>query len=224
MNKNCKNIKELHENKQLTSFSAKEDSVEDLIYEFLKDRGEATERAYQKDLKHFFEFTGRSFGLPRIEGNKMLFEEIRRVHIVKYKKYLESTPSSRKKPFAPNTINRKLSAVSSILLLFTTGMRQAELRNLTLSNFSTIEGIRFMNYVGKGNKMNRVPIHPTTAFYLDEYLGWMAKIGRPIKDRDYFFQPTKNSHGGRLAKKLSHTALGYIVSRWAKRVNSEKRN
>jgi site-specific recombinase XerC len=74
-------------------------------------------------------------------------------------------------------------------------MRQAELRSLKLSSFETIEGIRFMSYVGKGQKMNRVPIHPTTAHYLDEYQKWMAMIGRPIKDSDYFFQPTKNSHG-----------------------------
>lgn len=279
MNDYTNDINNIDDNSQLTLFTATEDSVEDLIYEFLKDRGASTERAYHRDLKHFFNFTGAQFGLPKVEDNKMRFEAIRRVHIIKYKKYLEVTPSCRKKPFAPNTINRKLSAVSSffqfllqreiieknpaefckrpsrmvmnetqafsdremktlfdliieeapplhkasILLLFTTGMRQAELRSLKLSSFETIEGIRFMSYVGKGQKMNRVPIHPTTAHYLDEYQKWMAMIGRPIKDDDHFFQPTKNSHGGKLAKKLSHTALGYIVKKWARRVNKEKR-
>lgn len=51
----------------------------------------------------------------------------------------------------------------------------------------------------------------------------MTMIGRPIKDDDHFFQPTKNSHSGKLAKKLSHTALGYIVKKWARKVNKEKR-
>ncbi len=39
-----------------------------------------------------------------------------------------------------------------ILLLFTTGMRQAELRNLKLSNFKMQEGIRFLVYIGEGAK------------------------------------------------------------------------
>ena len=192
--------------KPLTVFTAKNEPVEDLIYEFLKDRGATTERAYRRELKAFFKFTGESFGLPRVYCNKMLFCEVRRVHIIKYKNYLETTLSDRNKPFAPNTINRKLSAVSSffqfllqrelieknpaefckrssrmvmeetqvfsdremktlfdliieeapplhkasILLLFTTGMRQAELRNLKFSNFQSREGIRFMTYIGKG--------------------------------------------------------------------------
>ena len=39
-----------------------------------------------------------------------------------------------------------------ILLLFTSGMRQAELRNLKLSNFKVTEGISFIHYQGKGQK------------------------------------------------------------------------
>jgi integrase/recombinase XerD len=71
--------------------------------------------------------------------------------------------------------------------------------------------------------MNQVPIHPTTAHYLDDYLNWMEMIGRKITEGEYFFQPTKNSYGGEMKKRLSHTALGYIVGKWAKRVNKEKR-
>ena len=192
---------------------------------------------------------------------------------------MEDYLSNRKRGYAPNTINRKLSSVSSffqfllqreiieknpaefctrsnrivlaetqafsdremktffdlviqeahplhraiILLLFTTGMRQAELRNLKLSNFKTQEGIRFLSYMGKGQKINQIPIHPTTSFYVDEYTKWMETAGRKIDERDFLFQPTKNSHGGKTKKKLSHTALGYIVGKWAKRVNKEKR-
>jgi site-specific recombinase XerD len=201
------------------------------------------------------------------------------VHVVKYRKYLDEHISVRMRAYAPNTINRKISAVSSffqfllqreiieknpaefcarpgrivleetqafsdremktffdlvietapplhkaiILLLFTTGMRQAELRNLKLSNFKTQEGIRFLNYLGKGQKMNQIPIHPTTAHYVDEYVSWMDGIGRKLAENDFLFQPTKNSHSGKTKKKLSHTALGYIVGKWAKRVNKEKR-
>lgn len=106
MNDYMNNINNIADSGELTLFTASEDSVEDLIYELLKDRGASTERAYHRDLKHFFNFTGAQFGLPKVEGNRMRFETIRRFHIIKYKKYLEVTPSCRKKPFAPNTINR----------------------------------------------------------------------------------------------------------------------
>ena len=255
------------------------EAVEDLLYEFLKDRSPLTEKAYQRDLKSFFGFTTEQFGLPRSLQDKLLFEEIRRVHVIKYKKYLNEHLSNRKKVYTPNTINRKISAVSSffqfllqreiieknpaefcarpnrtvleetqafsdremktffdlviqdtpplhkaiILLLFTTGMRQAELRNLKSSNFKTQVGIRFLSSMGKDQKINQIPIHPTTAHYVDEYVTWMKAIGRKIEGGDFLFQPTKNSHGGKTNKKLCHTALGYIVGKWAKRINKEKR-
>ena len=80
------------------------------------------------------------------------------------------------------------------------------------------EGIRFLNYLGKGQKINQIPVHPTAAFYIDEYVKAMEEAGRKIDEGDYLFQPTKNSHGGKIKKKLSHTAPGYIIGKWAKRI------
>lgn len=97
-------------------------------------------------------------------------------------------------------------------------MRQTELRNLKLSNFKAQEGIRFLSYICKGQKINQIPI-----LYVDEYVAWMGVIGRKIEDNDFLFQLTKNSHSGKTKKTLSHTALGYIVGKWAKRINKEKR-
>lgn len=87
---------------QLALFSGGE-AVEDLLYEFLKNRSLLTERAYRRDLKAFFEFTATQFALPRLVRNKLRFDEIRRVHIVKYKKYLDEHVSNRKRAYAPNT-------------------------------------------------------------------------------------------------------------------------
>ena len=154
--------------------------VEDLIYEFLWDRTPLTEKSYRSDLQSFFEFTTKELKVPRLISSKCHFEDIRRVHIVKYKKFLKCSTSTRGRPFSPNTINRKISAVASffqfllrremknlfdlvieeapplhkaiILLLFTTGMRQAELRNIKRNDFIMREGIRFLNYMGKGQK------------------------------------------------------------------------
>jgi len=90
-----------------------DESVEDLLYEFLKERTPMTEQAYKRDLRDFFRFTSEKFEIPKLDGKRMRFEDIRRVHVVKYKKHLETNNSLRRRPFSPNTIGRKLSAISS---------------------------------------------------------------------------------------------------------------
>jgi len=253
--------------------------AEDLLYEFLRDRSPTTAASYRDDLKAFFDFTGKYFQLPRSEGSRIHFEDIKRVHIVKYKNFLETHPCRRGRLYAPNSVNRKISSISAfyqfllrrelidknpaefcvrpkrvvvreteaftdremkhlfelvmeqasplhksvLLFMFTTGMRNAEVRNLKLSDFKNHEGIRVVRYIGKGQKMNQIPMHPATAHYIDQYLAWMEARGRKVEPDNYLFQPTKNSHSGKLQKKLSHTALGYIVKKWARKVNPSKR-
>ncbi len=87
--------------------------VEDLIYEFLRDRTPLTEKSYRADLEAFLKFATKEFSIPRFCESKCHFRDIRRVHIVKYKNHLETSISTRKPSFAPNTINRKISAVAS---------------------------------------------------------------------------------------------------------------
>lgn len=41
------------------------EAIEELLYEFSKNRSPLTERAYRNDLRAFFEFTASQFGLPR---------------------------------------------------------------------------------------------------------------------------------------------------------------
>jgi integrase len=109
------------------------------------------------------------------------------------------------------------------LLLFSSGIRNAEARNIKLKDFQTNEGLRVLRYIGKGQKVNEITIHPATAHHIDEYISWMEKKGRKIGPDDFLFQPTKNSHSGKLQKKLSHTALGYVIKKWARKVNPNKR-
>lgn len=265
-------------NQTVTHYTETE-SVEDLLYEFLRDRTPSTASSYRQDLKAFFEFTDNYFKLPRMIGPRVYFEDVKRVHIVKYKNFLETEPCRRGTLFAPNSVNRKISSISSfyqflvqrelidknpaefcirpkritvreteaftdremkhlfeivlegasplhksvLLLMFTTGMRNAEVRNIRLKDFQTNEGIRVLRYVGKGQKVNQIPVHPATGHYIDTYLAWMEKRGRKVGPEYFLFQPTKNSHSGKLQKKLSHTALGYIVKKWARKVNPSKR-
>ncbi len=267
------------EQTQLVKYIPPEDSVEDLLYEFLRDRTPTTERSYRQDLKNFFAFTQKHFNVPTVEGHKVYFADIKRVHLVKYKNYLEATPSKTGKPYAPNSVNRKISSVASfykfllqrdvvdrnpaefcnrpnrinvrdteafneaemrqlfalimrkanpmhkavMMLLFTTGMRNAEVRGIKLKDFQNLEGMKILTYIGKGQKLNQVPIHPATSFALGQYLEWMSKLGRPIGAEEFFFQASKVSAAERANRKLSHTALGYIVKKWARKINNSKR-
>ncbi len=264
---------------QLLIPGVENESAEDLIFEFIRERTPTTAASYRDDLKAFFEFTQKYFSIPRIIDGRAHFEDIKRVHLVKYKNFLETEPCQRGRLYAPNSVNRKLSSISSfyqflvrreiidknpvaliirpkrlvvreteaftdremkhlfeivmeqasplhkacILTMFTTGCRNAEIRNIKLKDFQTHEGIRVLRYIGKGQKMSQIPVHPATAHYLDQYLAWMESRGRKVEPEDYVFQPTKNSHSGKLQKKLSHTALGYIVKKWARKVNNKKR-
>jgi len=266
------------EEKQLSIYS-EDESVEDLLYEFIRGKTPLTGRSYKQDMKDFFAFTKKYFNLPRVEGKKVYFGDIKRVHVVKYHNYLEATPTKLGKPMAPNSINRKLSSVSIfyqfllqrevvtknpvefcnrpkrinvrdteafndaeikdffklitrkapplhkaiLLLLFTTGMRNHEVRNVRLKDFENREGIKILRYVGKGQKVNQVPIHPVAAYHLGQYLDWMQSKGRPISPDNYLFQPSKITRGDSATKNLSHTALGYIVKKWARKINISKR-
>ncbi len=221
-----------HANSQITlHVGNNQDTVEDLLYEFIRGRPKTTGRSYKQDLQDFLSFTNRFFQLPRVVGRQVHFEDIKRVHVVKYQNFLEQQVTKLGKPLAPNSINRKISSVSSfyqfllqrdvvdknpvefckrpkrinvrdteafnetemkdffrlvirkapplhrgaLLLLFTTGMRNHELRNIKLSDFENREGVKVLRYIGKGQKLNQVPIHPVTGYHLGQYLDFMPK-------------------------------------------------
>lgn len=255
------------------------ETIDDIVYEFLRDRAPTTGRSYKRDLEHFFAFTSKHFDAPKLIGGKINFNEIKRVHLVRYKNYLETNPNQRGQIYAPNSVGRKISSVASffqfllqrelihknpcefitrpknivvrptqafeeeemkklfkliirranplhracLLLMFTTGMRNSEIRNVRLKDFEIQGGVKVLKYIGKGKKLNDMPIHPATAYHLGVYTDWMAEKGRPIKADDYLFQPSKLKSGRHSSKQLSHTALGYIVKKWSKKINMSKR-
>lgn len=265
--------------KELATFS-NEENVDDLLYEFLQDRSPTTARSYRADIKEFFKFTNRFFQVPRVDPNRHVhFEDVKRVHAVKYKNFLENYKTKLGQPYAPNSINRKISSSASffkflqqrevidknpfdfvkrverinirdtecfndeetkaffklvirrapelhraaILFLFTSGIRNHELRKIKLKDFENRNGVKVFHYVGKGKKQNTMPVHPVAGYHIGKYLEHMEKIGRPIGPNDYLFQASKASDPTQRNQMLSHSALGYIVKKWARRINMKKR-
>ena len=108
---------------------------------------------------------------------------------------------------------------SVLMTLYTTGMRQSELRNLKITD---IDNDRMVFYIrnAKGLKDRQALLSPTLLACLRTY--WV--LFRKGKDNsDYLFQPTKNSHNGVIKKPLSHTAVSYIVKRAAEIAGVKKK-
>jgi len=95
-----------------------------------------------------------------------------------------------------------------IMTLYSTGMRQAELRNLKITD---IDSKRMVINIrnGKGGKDRQCFLSPLTLKCLRTY--WRLCRVKCNVDSDWLFIPTKNSYNGVLKKSLSHTAVGYIL-------------
>lgn len=85
--------------------------LDDIFYEFSRTKGQSTSQMYIRDVKKFFNFLEINQNI--VLNNLNSFKEIKRLHILKYLDYLESNPNLLKKKYANNSINRKISAISS---------------------------------------------------------------------------------------------------------------
>jgi integrase/recombinase XerD len=103
---------------------------------------------------------------------------------------------------------RKVFYKAIIMTLYSTGMRQNELRNLKITDIDsqrmviTIRG-------GKGQKDRQALLSKANLQCLRKY--WSEdRLKQKVKS-DWLFTPTKNSLTGELNKQLSHTAIGYVI-------------
>ncbi|MBF0362068.1 MAG: tyrosine-type recombinase/integrase [Oligoflexia bacterium] len=247
--------------------------LDDLFYEFIRTKGQSTSQMYVRDVERFISFLEVNQNMSLVCINS--FKEIKRIHILKYLDYLENNPNLLKRNYANNSINRKISAISSffhflcqkeilesnpaqlvsrkksiliretqaltdkevkylfdlvlekgtilhkaiIFTLFTTGIRQAELRNIEISDIKSIDGISILSIIAKGQSQHQIPLHPTTAYYLRTLLESYEDTDN--KNSDWVFRA---SIGRKISKnKLSSTAVNYIVKKYA-RVISPKKN
>lgn len=77
---------------------------EQLQYEFFQNfTSKHTIKSYKSDIKQFFNF------IKQVTQNLNGFKEIEKIHIIAYRNWLDQ------KDYAPKTINRKLSAISSYM-------------------------------------------------------------------------------------------------------------
>jgi len=107
-----------------------------------------------------------------------------------------------------------------VMTLYSSGIRHAELRNLKACD---IDSKRMVINIrnGKGGQDRQSLLSPLTLKCLRTY--WRL-FRKGSVHTDYLFTPSKNSYNGVLKKRLSHTAIGYIVSRVAEFAGIKKKS
>jgi site-specific recombinase XerD len=115
----------MSENDKLGMFPVQENQKHDLtkkdeqalhklslfMEEFFLDKPNNTAKAYRSDLKKFYQYTSENFKIPNLKEGLSSFASIERLHVVKYKAFLQSSGGMKGKAAAPLTIIRKLAAI-----------------------------------------------------------------------------------------------------------------
>lgn len=106
-----------------------------------------------------------------------------------------------------------------LVLLFSTGMRKSELINLKFESYQEHQGLKIIQFVGKREKISRVPLHPTAIFTLDCYFRYLQTKGIYLKQGDYLFQGMGNRSRFGSNKKLQGTSIDYIIKYYCKKAS-----
>jgi integrase/recombinase XerD len=185
------------------------------LYEELNAKGEPNGVAYQnnnlRSVKAFFRFLR--------DNNYLAGDPAKDITYAKTPKRLPrsilSGPEAKKVIHAPNTKTILGYRDRAILeVLYSTGIRRAEVINLLLQDVDYHDGLVRVNS-GKGNKDRVVPIGKIACRYIENYV----KAVRPSLIRDpynnHLFLSMKGS-------RLSKSVVGEIVKRYGKKAKVKK--
>lgn len=110
-----------------------------------------------------------------------------------------------------------------IYLLFSTGLRKAEIINAKRKDLKQINGINILSVTAKGGKNLDKVIHPQCYEVILEYIQWMKADNREIHPEDWLFQPTRNPLNGNLVKPINPKSIDYILKSTAQKAGILKR-
>lgn len=107
-----------------------------------------------------------------------------------------------------------------LMLMYSTGIRNVEVRNLKINDIDKERGLINIR-CGKGSRDRQALLSEVTLSALRTY--WrLFRAGKKIQS-EYLFAPTRNNYNNNLNKRLSHTALGYILSTASKAAGIKKK-
>lgn len=110
-----------------------------------------------------------------------------------------------------------------IYLLFSTGLRKAEIINAKRKDLKTKNDIHTLTVVVKGGKTLEKVIHPECFQVLTDYLAWMKQDNREVHPEDWLFQPSRNPQDGNLIKPINPKSIDYMLKTMAKKAGIFKR-
>jgi len=151
-------------------------------------------------------------------------------HVMGWNLSQDVLPKQRAARFVPQVLSEQevaamINACDSlfykalIMLTYSSGLRQGEVRNLKIGD---VDSKRMILHIreGKGKKDRQALLSPVALKLLRDY--WRGhRLHRPVKS-EYLFIGT-NRNDKKLGEKMSHTALGYIVSQAAKLAGVKKK-
>ena len=106
-----------------------------------------------------------------------------------------------------------------LVMFFTTGMRRREVLHLRFGDYREINGVKVVEFMGKGGKISQKHLHPWCVETLEDYLSWMRSQGRGHRKEDWLFQPTRNPiNPGNLNKPLNPKTINEIIDTYAKKI------
>lgn len=114
---------------------------------------------------------------------------------------------------SPDTLKGKRDRAILAVLLFH-ALRRSELCDLKVKDYSLRSGIQHFTVHGKGDKIRYVPVHPSAATAIAEYLD---ALGHGEDRNGALFRPVKNNANGKLNKPLSSDAVYKLVIHYGKK-------
>ncbi|MCO4795256.1 MAG: tyrosine-type recombinase/integrase [Bacteriovoracaceae bacterium] len=201
------------------------DTFAKLDYEFFKNfTSKHTIKSYRSDIKQFFNFLSEFF------GNFSGFQDISRFHVVAYRNNLSD------KEYAPKTINRKLSAVSSYmdflvekgLMSFNTSssIRRPRQEVITPTNDLSDDDVRAL-LEALNQKSSSGPLHKATIYLLFS-TGIRKSELINLKLKDFKIQGGHHTisiiaKGGKRLTKVLHPTCVEVVNDYLNWMNSKGR-
>ncbi len=144
--------------------------------------------------------------------------------------YVDQVPRVKARKSLPNVlteaeVGKMIQSVDNLLwkailmLSYSAGLRQSEVRGLKVTDVDSKK--MTLHIRGKMGIERKALLTPMALECLRDY--WKSYRLRHPKKSDYLFMPLKNSYNGKFNKQLSHTAIGYMVSKAAELAGVKKK-
>lgn len=119
-----------------------------------------------------------------------------------------------------NTKSRSFTSHRAMLAIgFYTGLRSSEIRNLKMSNLSSLKGHRILALNIKGDKYHELPLSPFVYHCIEEHINFLRSIGINTDADDQILFPGLNPFSN---KPMSPEALSKVFSKALERAGIVK--